>query len=71
MMLPAGKVITDTCRSTTFTRSHVAALLRRHAADVGARKVGARWWIRADSVGRFKEIVATTSGKRRKLGERD
>lgn len=67
----AGEVIAAACERTGFTRSHVAAIMRRYADTLGAEKVGARWRIRSDRVGLLEQLVRSKSGKKRKLGERD
>lgn len=70
-MIKAGPVITSICIQTGYTRSHVARMMRENAPDVGAKKVEARWWIDPRRVDQLEKLVRQSSGKKRKLGERD
>ena len=72
-VVPAGRVIENVCVKHSYTRSHVARLLREYKKEIGARKIDARWYIRASGASaaekKLAAVVLRESGKRRKSGE--
>lgn len=72
-LVPAGKVISLVCEKHDYTRSHVARLMRDFKREIGARKIEARWFINAPTIGearrRLEKVVLRESGLRRKIGE--
>lgn len=66
----AGVIVRSVSEKTGYTPAHVRNILRRFADRLGAEMSGNRWSMLRSAETILVDLVLTTSGKRRKLGER-
>ena len=65
-----AEVVDLLCRELKYSRSHVATMLRKNRAGVGARRKDGRWLMPRSSIARLRRVIKLNSGRRYKLGER-
>jgi hypothetical protein len=68
-MVTASSVVNRLCRNLSYSRSHVAKVLRANADALGASQASGRWMMPESSVHTLRDLIVRTSGRRYKLGE--
>jgi hypothetical protein len=69
-LIPAADVILEIASALSYSRSHVATVMRDHVKRLRARKEGRHWYMPAASAKLLRELVQRVSGRRYKLGEK-